>query len=162
MGLQPMPHGGDIPGIDADAERRNALALLGAIVAFCISAYQSANELRYAISGVTAEAIVGRVSEVREPSRGRPKRFLRAEVRFDEQGAPRDAVIRAPLGTPLTAGERADVQFIPGRADWVRLAGQRAYGWMALFAVSVTWIVWSLLRLAREANQPIGKSRRRR
>ena len=64
MGLTRMPHGGDIPGIDADAERFGAFLLIAGVVLFVISAFYSATEFRYAAFGKSATATVQNVRRI--------------------------------------------------------------------------------------------------
>ena len=56
MGLTPMPHGGDVRGIDADAERFGKVILIAGVVLFVISAFYSATEFRYAAFGKSTTA----------------------------------------------------------------------------------------------------------
>ena len=161
MTLMPMPAGGDVPGIDADAERGRAMWMLAAIVAFVISAWNSWFELRYAVSGRTAAADVTRAYRHSEPGRRRAREFLRVEVAFPSDGQSRQAVLRAPLSSRISAGQQIEIQYLPG-SDRVRLRGDHEYLWVAAFFCSTAWIGWSLVRLAREANRPLKRKRRRR
>jgi hypothetical protein len=137
------------------------MLLLVAIVAFVISAWNSWIELRYAVSGYTATADVTRAYRHSESGRRRSREFLRVEVTFPSDGQSRQAVLRAPLSARISSGQQVEIQYLPG-SDRARLRGEHEFVWVAAFVCSTAWIGWSFVRLAREANQPVKRKRRRR
>ena len=161
MTLMPMPAGGDVPGIDADAERGRAMWMLVAIIAFMISAWNSWLELRYAVSGRVATADVTRADRHSEPGRRRSREFLRVEVTYPSEGQPRQAVLQTPLDARIAAGQQVEVEYLPGANDRVRLRGEHEFVWMAVFLASSAWIGGSILRIAAEAGRPPKRRRRR-
>ncbi|QDT56761.1 hypothetical protein Pan44_48210 [Caulifigura coniformis] len=162
MTLMPMPAGGDVPGIDADAERGRFMLMLAATAAFLVASWHTFHELRYFVSGQQAVATVQRVNRVVEPGR-RSREYLRVEAEFEDRGgARRAAVLRAPLDSGISDGQRVDIEFLPSDPDRVRIKGDRNVAWMAVFAVSTAWMTRTLVRLVRESRRPIPSSRGRR
>ena len=139
--------------MDADAEIRKAKWLLIAAAAFCVSGCYSFSELDYLVRGGTA---VGRITEVRDTTRGRRDRPVRlvgfTYAEADGTRRSQDAIL-PPDWRPPESGT-LPVRYVPGSEYSGEIVGTASRWPLAAFAGSLVAVCWFLWRLAREANEP--------
>ncbi len=150
--------------VDEDAEQRKAGLLVAAVIAFVISGWYSFNELKYTLKSTTVTATVTRTYEFTVQTRhGRSGPRLGIEYEFtDDDGVTRNDKDWVRLPSELRGEPGVEVQYLPGEDGDSRLAANRSILGPLFFAGSIAFLVFSLVRLIREANAPIPRRRRRR
>lgn len=126
--------------------------------AFVISFWLSFQEFQYPLWGRTTEAAVNRVYDRERAGRrsGGPERV--ASYSFQEAGAGnRDESTTVPLDWEPPSNGRVTVQYVPGAKNRSRIEGQRNTGALVVFFGSLAAVALLILKLAREANEPVRK-----
>ncbi len=149
--------------MDQDSELRKAKWILAAGFVFLVSCFYAYGELAYLIWGRSAEA---RLTEppkivVMKSRRGGETEQLRVEYRFaDGDSDLRTEVDMVPTDWPVPREGTVAIQYIPGDKYSSRLVGHRQTVWLVIFFLSLAATAFFVYRLAKEANEPIGKRRK--
>jgi len=149
--------------MDAEEEAKKFKTLLWAVCFFLVSVCFSWVELRYAIWGEQGEATVTQVREVTSlAEKGVSRRALQVETTLtDSRGETRQDKLHYPLEAGIQPGQQVTLDYIPGLAKYSRPDGQKYYGALLMFGISVTVLLGAIIWLARVANSPIPTTRRR-
>jgi hypothetical protein len=139
----------------------NSRWLFRAALLSAVSAAFALGELRYAIWGQTAEAQVRNLSHFVQPGRGGSEK-LSIEYSFTdssdtESRSERDEL---PSGWKLPKGEKITIQYLPGDRGSSRLKGHRNLVPIIGFLVCLSVTLFFLLRVARQANEPVAPPRK--
>lgn len=147
--------------MDHEDEIQRFKSILIAGVVMLVAAYFSWQELKYRVWGKTAQATITRTFEAeRSGRRGRRRTVQVVEYTYSEEGGtPRTAQKDYSLGADLPPPQ-FQVDYLPGEgvsrvmgdSNWIAVAG---------FFGGLAWLGYSVFSLAREANAPIERSRRR-
>jgi len=147
--------------VDHDNEIQRFKSVLIAAVVLLVAGYFSWQELKYKLWGKTAEATVTRTFEAqRSGRRGRRRTVQVVEYTYSEEGGtPRTAQKDFSLGAQLPE-TRFHVEYLSGEGV-SRVAGDANWFAVAGFFGGLAWLGYSVYSIAREANAPIERSRRR-
>lgn len=117
--------------IDDDIKKFRFILVVG--VLFLLSAVFSWGELKYALSGKSADAVVLQVKQTREGGR-RSSPKLSVEYQFAEEGgASRREYDTMPLDWKPPQDRTVKVQYLAGSPDSSRLAGNGNMVWVYIF-----------------------------
>ncbi|MBA4029493.1 MAG: hypothetical protein C0478_01030 [Planctomyces sp.] len=150
--------------MDTDQEMqrlKGGLIILGVVL---ISGWFSFTELRYAVWGRQAEAVITNAEiGIERGRRGRETAVLNVTYSYQDQaGTQRNESESLPVDTHLSTGEKAMVSYLPGVERSTRLSGRPNYFAVIMFLVSIATMIGFIVWIARQANAPIPTSRHRR
>lgn len=131
---------------------------------FLISGYFALNEVRYMVFATSAEAQVMRVYQtVDYGRRGRRIPKLGVEYQFtDKSGASVTAKNSVNVETVIPEGASIRVEYIAGVKDSSRIIGAGNAAWpIGGFVLSCLGLTFFIVKLAREANEPIKTTRKK-
>jgi hypothetical protein len=150
--------------MDTDNEVAKFKWMLGAGLMFLVSGCFSVSELRYAVSGTTTDAQLLEVKEVTSRGRwGTQHTNLHVSYQFnDSTGGPRTEIDTVPDDWPIGSGETISVQYIPGKAHWSRIAGNRRDWAVIVFGLSLCGLAYLGFQLHHAVNNPIPRPPRGR
>lgn len=146
-----------IDSLIADKQQREGVRMarygIAILILFCVALFQSCEEVRLSMWGVTSTATVGRV----EPSTVDRKKFFVSLTFPDADGVPR--VVRTTLAPPedgaWQAGQQVEVIYLRGGHQWAKPVSERSMFWplvlvgMILAALAYGWRAWRLAEQGR-------------
>ncbi len=141
---------------------RQVKLLLFVGIVFLFSAYYSWIEFRYLTFARQADAQVT-AAEIVEHRGRRGSRYHKLAVQFtfkDGSGASQSGRQELDPDTALNPGDVVAIQYIGGDTNSPRVKGTGSKVAVIGFVGSLLFAGWWLWKVAREANQPIRRSRR--
>jgi hypothetical protein len=150
--------------VEVDDEVAKFKWMLGAGLMFLISGCFSVSELRYAVSGTTTDAQLLEVKEVVSRGRwGRRHTNLQVHYQFnDGAGGSRSEADTVSTDWPFASEDTISVQYIPGKAEWSRIAGNRRDWAVIVFGLSLCGVAYLGFQLYQAVNNPIARTPRGR
>jgi len=128
--------------------------LIACVFVLLFSAYTTYAEIRYAISGRTLAATLVGVEEVRSGRRENEETRLRVRYSFaDTDGTKRAKSDNMAADWSPPGGTTVNVQYIPGKKDWSRLAGHDRLWFTLPFIVCSAIVIGFLVRFYREYQE---------
>ena len=123
-------------------------------VVLIFSAYTTYVETRYLVFAKTVSATLVGVEEVRSTSRRSNEVTLRVKYTFSEpDGTKRNEADRMSSDWTAPSAGVVDVQYIPGKKEWSRIAGNDRL-WLTLpFIICSTIVIVFLVRFYREFQE---------
>lgn len=140
--------------MDMDVEfRRLKWLLIGGLV-FVVSAFFSWREIRYAVTGKTADAKLVRAYETIERGRrGRETQKIAVEYQFPDAGGQRKETDTLSIDEAVPTGPTVAVEYLSGSAGSSRLAGNGQKFWLFVFFGSLAFAGFKVFQIVREGKR---------
>ncbi|HVT79743.1 MAG TPA: hypothetical protein VHM90_03725 [Phycisphaerae bacterium] len=130
-------------------ERQKIKIVFGIVCLLFVSLFMSCQEMRYMISGKTADA--NATTRVQMDQRRDGSKFQKRVLgyTYDDNGTQRQHYMDVPMDWDGIQNGAVKVQYIPGR-DQSRLLGQTNLFWVCVFGLSVVFAGIGGYMIARE------------